>query len=109
MSVYLGLAAGFLEEFLYRSFLIRSLERLGLPALGAGAVSVVVFTGIHAVAGAPILVVAFGVGIVFTAIYLRTRNILPLVVAHSAIDIFWVSGLEAKFSVVLMKLPPFAG
>ncbi|MEE8434312.1 MAG: CPBP family intramembrane glutamic endopeptidase [bacterium] len=109
MFVYLGLAAGFLEEFLYRSFLIRSLERLGLPAVGAGAVSVIVFTGIHAVAGAPILVVAFGVGIVFTAIYLRTRNLVPLVAAHSAIDIFWASGYEDKLAGYLLKLPPFAG
>ncbi|MCH8886983.1 MAG: CPBP family intramembrane metalloprotease [SAR324 cluster bacterium] len=109
MSVYLGLAAGFLEEFLYRSFLIRSLERLGLPAVGAGAVSVIVFTGIHAVAGAPILVLSFAVGIVFTAIYLRTRNIVPLVAAHSAIDIFWASGYEDKFVGFLIKLPLFGG
>ena len=104
MSIYLGLAAGFLEEFLYRSFLIRTLERIGLSSIKAAGIAVLVFTAIHFGKGAHILLLAFAVGVVFTMIYLRKRNILPLVVAHSALDIFWISGYEERFAGWLLKL-----
>ena len=104
MAIYVGLAAGILEEIVYRSFLIRTLERVGLSPWQAGGVALVVFTLIHASSGAATLVVALFAGGVFTVVYLVRRNILPLIVAHSAIDIFWVSGYDGK---LFFFLKPF--
>ena len=104
VSVYLGLAAGFLEEFVYRSFLIRTFERIGLETENAGVVALVLFTLIHASQGAATMVTALVVGGVFTVIYLRQRNILPLIVAHSSIDVFWVSGYD---EALFLYLKPF--
>ena len=104
MAIYVGLAAGILEEIVYRSFLIRTLERVGLSPWQAGGIALVVFTLIHASSGAATLVVALFAGGVFTVVYLVRRNILPLIVAHSAIDIFWVSGYDGK---LFFFLKPF--
>lgn len=103
MSLYLGLAAGFLEEFLYRSFLIRALERAGLATWQAGVASVVLFVFIHAVAGAHLWVGALLAGTVFTLYYIRYRNIVPLVTAHAAIDIAWISGLGDRLAGPLAR------
>ena len=63
--------------------------------------AVVLFTLIHASQGAATMVTALVVGSVFTAIYLRQRNIFPLIVAHSSIDVFWVSGYDEALFLYL--------
>ncbi len=104
MAIYIGFAAGILEEIVYRAFLIRTLERVGLSPWQAGGVALVVFTLIHASSGAATLVVALFAGGVFTLVYLVRRNIFPLIVAHSAIDVFWVSGYDERLFLFLKPL-----
>jgi len=103
VSLYIALGAGFLEEYLYRAFLIRGLERVGLRPWQAGGVAIVVFVFIHAVAGVYVWLVALWVGLVFTVYYIRFRNIYPLVVAHVAIDLFWASGLEGRLFAAIFQ------
>ena len=104
MTGYLALGAGLLEEIIYRSVLIRGLERLGWSTPLAAGTALAAFVLIHLSAGAPIMVVSLLVGAIFTWLYLNTRNITPLVVAHTAIDVMWISGGDSRLFSFLSRL-----
>lgn len=104
MSIYIGTAAGVLEEVLYRSFLIRGLERVGIPSWISVLLSILVFTGIHFCGGAMYMANGLIVGCIFGFIYLKIRNVIPLCIAHLLIDIVWVCGLDERLTRALNSL-----
>ena len=96
----LGLAPAIFEEVIFRGIFLHNLEAKGRAAgdLGYGKIlfiSAFFFAVIHltnAVSGdvAQALVqtgYAFVIGLVFGAIYLRTNDLLSVIIAHAAIDI----------------------
>ena len=91
--IYYGLTAGFVEEITFR----------GLPwailnaRSGSGHVRTYVlvssfsFAAIHWENGTPELIAAFGFGVVAALLYLKLKNLWPMIIAHSLIDItiYW--------------------
>ena len=100
-NVYIAGSACLLEEALYRSFLINGLERVGMPTWKAASISLVVFSLIHLSGGASFVLGAFLVGGVYTLVYVQTRNILSLVVAHFLVDLSWVTGFDGVLSALI--------
>jgi len=84
------LAAGanaVLEEVVVVGYLLRRLEQLGVPAGGAAWVSAGVRSLYHAYQGLAGLVGNLVMGLLFARWFHRTRRLVPLVVAHWAIDV----------------------
>ena len=73
------------EELLWLAIGMAALRRLGLPA--AGTISVVLRVLAHAYQGPLAVVTVVPIGILFTAYYIRTRRLWPVVVAHAFQDI----------------------
>jgi membrane protease YdiL (CAAX protease family) len=94
VGVYIAVSAGVVEEVLYRSFLIQGFERVGLPTWVAVAGSVALFVLIHWSSGAVLMFNALVAGIIISAIYIKTRNIMPLVLAHFLIDLSFATGFD---------------
>ncbi len=88
MLVLLSLRAGFVEEILFRGYLLDRLTRLsGRRWIGIIG-SIALFTAMHFggwQAGQLILVALAGT--LFTALYLWKRNIMICVIAHSIVDL----------------------
>ncbi|MGF1663392.1 MAG: CPBP family intramembrane glutamic endopeptidase [Kineosporiaceae bacterium] len=86
----LVLAAGansVLEEVVVVGYLLRRLEQLGVPPARAAWVSAGVRSAYHAYQGLAGLVGNLVMGLLFARWFHRTRRLVPLVVAHWAIDV----------------------
>ena len=77
----LALCAPLWEELMFRGFLLPSLARY-LPAWGAVLASSLLFSMVHFTRDGFLPLTLLGV--VFGAVYVRTRNLLPAVLLHSA-------------------------
>lgn len=73
------------EELLWLGIGLAALRRLGLAA--AGTISVVLRVLAHAYQGPLAVVTVVPIAILFTAYYIRTRRLWPVVVAHAFQDI----------------------
>jgi uncharacterized protein len=73
------------EELLWLAIGMAALRRLGLAA--AGTISVALRVLAHAYQGPLAVVTVVPIGILFTAYYIRTRRLWPVVVAHAFQDI----------------------
>ena len=104
LSVYLAVSAAILEEAIYRSFLIRGFERLGLSTLSAACIAVLIFILAHFASGATFMFNAVLSGVFFSIIYVKTRNIFPLVVAHFLLDFSSGAGFDYVLFRVLMPI-----
>jgi len=82
------------EEFLYLGFVANSLRRRS-TALALGA-SVLVRVGVHAYQGPLALLAILPAGLVLTTYYLDTNRIWPVVVAHSAVDLYALGRLAGS-------------
>ena len=97
MLVLLSLRAGFVEEILFRGYLLDRLTRLsGRRWIGIIG-SIALFTAMHFggwQAGQLILVALAGA--LFTALYLWKRNIMICVIAHFTVDLLAALALTAS-------------
>jgi membrane protease YdiL (CAAX protease family) len=87
------LSAVFLEELLFRSLLLGGFGTLAPPALLALAWSVM-FGVLHLPQGSLGMIVAAGLGLVLSALYLSTGSLLTPVIAHYMINLLqlvWAS------------------
>jgi membrane protease YdiL (CAAX protease family) len=85
--VLAALKNALLEEVIVVGYLVERLERLGWPLAAVVVTSSVVRASYHAYQGyGPILGNAV-MGVVFALYYLRSRRVMPLVVAHTLLDI----------------------
>lgn len=91
--------AAFGEELLFRGFLQGRLQVLLGARRGAGllaaAVQALVFGLAHAYQGPTGIVVTGSLGLVFGLLYLRTKSLWPLVIAHGLIDTLSLLALYA--------------
>ncbi|MGF1651908.1 MAG: CPBP family intramembrane glutamic endopeptidase [Actinomycetales bacterium] len=86
----LVLAAGanaVLEEVVVVGYLLRRLEQLGVPAARAAWISAAIRSVYHAYQGVAGLVGNLVMGLLFARWFHRTRRLVPLIVAHWAIDV----------------------
>jgi membrane protease YdiL (CAAX protease family) len=94
----LALTAGVSEEFLYRGFVYMAFYRMGVnygpPESIAGVLSSLWFSFAHLYQGKRGLITTFVVGIILVSVRIWTGSLIPVMVAHAAIDL--VAGLYAS-------------
>lgn len=108
VNLFHSLQAGFLEEIVVLAFLVTTLEQARRPRGEVIAVALILRTSYHIYYGPGVIGVLVWAS-VFLWLYLRLRTVVPLIVVHSAWDIFatlayrWklVAGIEAPLIVVL--------
>ena len=91
-SILIGwITAAFLEEFVFRAFLIKSLEILlgknSLATVSAVMISSLAFGLIHAYQGFSGILITGTIGLIFSIAYiLNGRRIWPLILVHGLVD-----------------------
>lgn len=87
-----AITAGVTEEILYRGYPIERLTDAGYHPLTAGALTWAVFSLAHAGSGYPVgnLVQISLASLLITAVYVRTRSLVPVVLGHIAVDVVGV-------------------
>jgi membrane protease YdiL (CAAX protease family) len=104
--------AGFSEELIFRGYLFERLGKLLGSGLRGTVLTVVITSllfgsGHYANLGWPGVQQAFMTGLVFGAIYARTRSLWMLMIAHAAFDLtaVWMiyNGLEERFAHLIFK------
>jgi membrane protease YdiL (CAAX protease family) len=87
--VAVSFTAGFCEEIAFRGYLMTRLRLLGrfqswvIPVV----ISSVAFGACHAYQGWPGFIVISVYGLLFAALYLRTKRLWPVIIAHSLQDL----------------------
>jgi membrane protease YdiL (CAAX protease family) len=84
-------SAGLVEELYYRAAFDRLFPRGWLPAIAYVITSSIVFTGAHWEGGLPNLAEALTIGLAAATLFRATQNLWPLVIAHIAIDWYWLT------------------
>lgn len=111
-AVWTMLVAGFGEETVFRGFLFRVLGRWLGSSAGASVAIVAVTTAVFALSHLPDQGVAGAeqavfTGVVFGAIYARTRRIWVPMIAHAAFDLVavWLiyAGLEVRVAHLVWR------
>jgi membrane protease YdiL (CAAX protease family) len=103
IDLTLGLAlVALMEEMIFRGALHTMLSRFTASSPAIVAVGAIAFGLIHWSGGLHAVLVTAVIGAVFMAIYLRTRSVQALVLAHFTIDFIAFSGLvpAALFKVL---------
>jgi membrane protease YdiL (CAAX protease family) len=101
MIATIVLVAGFGEEVVFRGFVFERLGRWRVPTVATVLLSAALFALAHVVGLSRDAVVQAGiVGLVYGAIYARTRSLWMLMVAHAVFDLVAVAliyeGLEER-------------
>ena len=96
MAVTLSVANAVFEEFLWLGLGVAALRRCGLAV--AMSASIGLRTLIHVYQGPLALVAILPLGIVFTAYYVRTRRLWPVVFAHAFQDLLVLGYLAIRAS-----------
>jgi len=87
MIGFVPVTAGFCEELLWRGYIITRLEARGRKRWSAILLSALSFALIHGVLPDRLLV-TFLIGIVAGYYYTRERNLVPLMVTHTVVDVW---------------------
>lgn len=114
--ILIGLAPAVFEEILFRGIFIHNLKAKSESSTVIVLISAIVFSLVHLtnIAGMDLislllqLIMAFVTGIVLGAIYLRTDDIISVIIAHFAIDIlggiFYGGETTPYYFVAIMSL-----
>ena len=90
--IFLAVAAGFSEELIFRGYLMTYLRDLLGPSPGATAAVLLLpalsFAVGHAYQGGRAVIKILAMALLFGFFYLRTGTLWPLMLLHTAIDIF---------------------
>jgi membrane protease YdiL (CAAX protease family) len=84
LALLFGLAAGYREEFFFRSYLLGRTDELGIPAALGVAVSTALFCLGHLYEGPLAVAVTAALGVLLAAAWLRCRNLHVVAIAHGA-------------------------
>lgn len=90
--VFISLTAGFCEELIWRGCIITQLEARGRKAWSAVVLSAISFAPFHGLSLPDKLLVTFLFGIIAGLYFVRERNLVPLMVTHTILDL-WPNGL----------------
>ena len=82
-----GLQAAVLEEVIVAAYLITRLRQLGLTEVAAVGVSALLRGSYHLYQGWGGFLGNLAMGVLFGAVFVRTRRVWPLVVAHFLLDV----------------------
>ncbi|MFD0978007.1 CPBP family intramembrane glutamic endopeptidase [Salinimicrobium gaetbulicola] len=98
MLITVWVGAAFLEELVFRAYIIKSMEILlgnsFLTTTFSILVSAVFFAGIHAYQGLTGLLITGSLGIIFGIVYvLNGRRIWPLIFVHGLVDTIMLIGI----------------
>ena len=89
-----ALAAGILEEVVAVGYLMARLTDLRWHVVAVVAASALLRGSYHLYQGYPMAIGNVVMGVVFALVYLRTRRLGPLIVAHAILDMFSFLGPE---------------
>lgn len=81
-----------LEEVVATGYLVERLERLGWPAAGRVAASALLRGSYHLYQGIGPFLANIAMGVVFAEYYRRRRRTMPLVIAHTLLDVVAFAG-----------------
>jgi uncharacterized protein len=87
--IFMSMTAGICEELVYRGFCIRMLQRRQVPTLIAVVLATLAFVFIHGtnvMAPVPFLTI-FVAGLLFSALFLWRRSLIPGICLHALIDL----------------------
>ncbi|HYX79472.1 MAG TPA: CPBP family intramembrane glutamic endopeptidase [Actinomycetota bacterium] len=98
-----GLQAAVLEEVIVAAYLITRLRQLGLTEVAAVGVSALLRGSYHLYQGWGGFLGNLAMGVLFGAVFVRTRRAWPLVVAHFLLDV----AAGVGFILFRMHLPGF--
>ncbi|GLW30442.1 CPBP family intramembrane glutamic endopeptidase [Actinoplanes regularis] len=97
----MAVTAGIAEEIFFRGALIAlGIEVFHLPAPAAAAVSLVLFTGIHAHQGRPGLLNSGFIGFCLTFLTLQAGSLLPAMVVHTMVNVWALLVVPAEPTAV---------
>jgi len=82
LAVVFGLVAGYREEFFFRAYLLRRMDQLGLPVALSVIIATLLFSAGHLYQGPLGAATSAALGVLFAGVYLRTRNLHVIAVAH---------------------------
>jgi membrane protease YdiL (CAAX protease family) len=82
-----GIANGFAEELVMRSWMIPKLEEVTKSGVAAVGITSLFFAAYHLYQGFAGATMSLGIGIVFGAYFVCFRRFWPLVIAHAAMDV----------------------
>ncbi|MEM7231524.1 MAG: type II CAAX endopeptidase family protein [Planctomycetota bacterium] len=83
---FIAISAGFCEEVIFRGFLFTALKRTGNPLWLAMPASTLSFVLFHGILPLPLMVIFFIGGMIFVAVYHKTKNLWVTVVMHGVWD-----------------------
>lgn len=86
---YFALSAGFVEEFLFRGLLYRAALEFRRTGVFYVAVSPLLFSLVHWESGVANLFATWVFGLFMAGVYLRLRNLWPLIAGHILTDLLW--------------------
>jgi membrane protease YdiL (CAAX protease family) len=86
-TVLLQILIGPFEELIVRGYLMTEVKRFTGSILFAILCSVAVQTSYHFYQGGPLALAHIGGFLVFAMFYAKTNRILPIILAHSALDL----------------------
>jgi len=89
VTIYFGLSAGLVEEFLFRGLLYRAFSGFRHALALFLVISPVLFSLVHWENGFANLASTYIVGVFMAIAYLGLRNLWPLVIGHIFTDLLW--------------------
>jgi membrane protease YdiL (CAAX protease family) len=89
VTIYLGLSAGLVEEFLFRGLLYRAFSGFRHSLALFLVISPILFSLVHWENGLANLASTYVVGVFMAIAYLGLRNLWPLVIGHIFTDLLW--------------------
>ena len=90
------------EELLVRGFMQHRLTGMTGPLLGAF-LQALIFGLAHSYQGLSGTLTTFAIGLAFGLVYLRCRNLVPLIIAHGLIDTFAMTAIYLGYADLLMS------
>lgn len=90
LMVFVSLLVSFLQELIFRVFLIRGLERIHFSKLAVMILSSATFAFIHTFFEANrwlLILVCFFYGLLMAELYIRHRNLLLLTISHFVVNL----------------------
>lgn len=90
------LLVGIVEELVFRGVMLHFLRRYTRNTLAIVVISAVVFGLIHWSLGLSAVLVTTAIGAVFMLAYIRTGSLLPIMLAHFAVNFIDFSGVVPK-------------
>jgi membrane protease YdiL (CAAX protease family) len=86
-AVLIAVTAGVTEEVLVRGYAQTRLEQLGLPGAVVVLAPTALWSVLHVYQGLAAVAIIFGLGLLWSIYFQRTRRLWPLVVAHILYDL----------------------